>query len=210
MNIKSPINERLILSLFDNTGNWAQPYVKAGYPVMLWDKQYEGDITDFQAIEEWLSGYEPYVYGILAAPPCTHFAASGARWWKEKDKDQQLIDLAILLVDTVLMFVNLCKAYVEDGGNFKFWALENPVGRIEKLIPDLRPYRRLAFNPCDYGDPYTKKTILWGEFNERLVKTPVLPLYGSMMHSLPPSEQRAALRSATPRFFAKSFFESNQ
>ena len=30
------------------------------------------------------------VHGILAAPPCTHFAVSGARWWKRKGPDALL------------------------------------------------------------------------------------------------------------------------
>lgn len=202
-----PINERLILSLYDNTGNWAQPYIKAGYPVMLWDKEYEGDIMNFEELEEWLSGYYGFVYGILAAPPCTDFAGSGARWWKEKDLDKERIEISIALVDIVLVLVRICKH--EPGNHFKFWALENPVGRLETLYPSLKPFRKLLFNPCDYGDPYTKKTILWGEFNEKLPGQRAMNLFGSMMHKIPPSEKRQAMRSATPKGFAKSFFEAN-
>lgn len=31
-----------------------------------------------------LKKFKDKIYGILAAPPCTHFAGSGARWWKDK------------------------------------------------------------------------------------------------------------------------------
>lgn len=199
----TPVNERLILSLFDYTGNWAKYYIKAGYPVMLWDKKMEGDILDFELLEKWITGYQDFVYGILAAPPCTDFAGSGARWWVEKDKDEEMISTSIALVEIVLILKGMCP-------NIKFWAIENPVGRIEKLVPAIKPYRKLMFNPCDFGDPYTKKTILWGEFNNNLPKTPVLPLYGSMMHLIPPSEKRQELRSATPEGFSNAFFKANK
>lgn len=199
-----PISERLIISMYDNTGNWAQPYIDAGYPVMLWDKQHEGDILTERAWDELISNYAPFLYGILAAPPCDDFAGSGARWWEEKDKDTERIDTSCALVEMVLIMAQ----YARD--TLKFWVLENPVGRIEKMVPELKPFRKLMFNPCDYGDPYTKKTILWGEFNAALPKTSVLPLYGSLMHSVPPGKQRKSIRSATPHGFAKAFFQVNQ
>jgi hypothetical protein len=61
------------------------------------------------------------------------------------------------------------------------WALENPVGRIEKL-GGLPPWR-LSFDPNDLGDTYTKKTLLWGRFNADLPVAPVEPTEGSKMHT---------------------------
>ena len=98
-----------------------------------------GDIRLFKKIKE-------EVYGILAAPPCTHFAGSGARWWKEKGLEPLRDGLSI--VDAVFRIVFAHKP--------KFWVLENPVGRLVHYIG--RP--KMIFNPCDYGDPYTKKTCL--------------------------------------------------
>ncbi len=206
-----PISQRLIISLYDFTGNWVNKYVDAGYPVMLWDKQVEGDILEglsylLMQIEE--TGLQ--VYGILAACPCTDFASSGARWFAEKDKPstdfgvfENATELSIALVQIVLHLVDILNPQ-------GFWVLENPVGRIERLNPELKPYRKMSFDPCDYGDPYTKKTILWGQFNTQLQRSPVLPLYGSLMHSLPPSDKRAAIRSTTPSGFSKAFFQANQ
>lgn len=68
----------------------------------------------------------------------------------------------------------------------------------------------MSFDPCDFGDPYTKKTVLWGEFNDHLTKTPVMPLYGSMMHNVAPGPDRAKVRSTTPRGFSKEFFNANR
>jgi hypothetical protein len=208
---------KLILSLYDYTGEWAKPYIDAGYPVMLWDKKVEGDILDFDLLEDWLMGYQDHVYGILAAPPCTDFAGSGARWWKEKDKDQANMDISCALIELVMIIKDMCP-------NIKFWVLENPVGRIEKLIPELKPFRKLLFNPCDYGDAYTKKTILWGQFNHNLKKSPVTPEFleykrkdGSITRFAPQfgksggkSERTKEIRSATPKGFARAFFEANK
>lgn len=197
-----PINERLIISLYDYTGAWAQPYIDAGYPVRLWDYKVEGDILEGDNFERLTTEYKDYIYAFLSATPCTDFAVSGARWWEEKDKDTERIDTSIALAEAVLIGSQACP-------DIKFWALENPVGRLEKLIPEFKQYRKLMFDPCDYGDPYTKKTVLWGTFNPNLPKNPVLPLYGSLMHSIPPSEKRQEIRSATPAGFAKAFFLAN-
>lgn len=86
----------------------------------------------------------------------------------------------------------------------KWWCLENPIGRLSWFLGDPKAY----FDPCDYGDPYTKRTCLWGDF-VMPPKSPVEPTEGSKMHRLPPSEDRAALRSVTPAGFAKAFFEAN-
>jgi len=135
------------------------------------------------------------VYGVLAAPDCTHLASCGAWKWEEKG-DEALIE-ALALVDACLRI-----AFVS---NPVFWCLENPVGRLTKYLGPPVMY----FNPCDYGDPYTKKSALWGKFN--IPKTnPVEPTEGSKMYLLPPSKDRKALRSITPTGFAKAFFEANR
>jgi hypothetical protein len=94
-----------------------------------------------------------------------------------------------------------------------FWVIENPVGRIGNYANIGKPF---YFQPCDYGDPYTKKTGLWGEFIPPLpllsggYYQPVEPVEGSRMHLLPPSPERAALRSITPLGFAYAFYEANK
>ena len=59
----------------------------------------------------------------------------------------------VALIDAALRFVALYDP--------EWWVLENPVGRLRRW---LGPPTHM-FNPCDYGDPYTKKTLLWGKFN---------------------------------------------
>ncbi|WP_051617253.1 DNA cytosine methyltransferase [Desulfonatronovibrio hydrogenovorans] len=199
-----------LLSVYDYTGNWAKPYVEAGWRVLLWDYKFEGCILEsfgrlMSLVEEENNGH---IDGLLSAPPCTAFASSGARWWPDKDRHvsglhpfDSFTEYMIALALMVLVMVEAFKP--------KFWALENPVGRIEKLVPELRFYRRLIFDPCDYGDPYTKRTVLWGKFNPNLKKNPIKPLHGSLMHRLPPSPDRTTMRSVTPPGFAQAFYRAN-
>ena len=205
---------KTILSLFDYSGTWSQPYVDAGYDVICLDKQIEGiDVSDFCVayLAEELE-LPPFVHGILAAVPCTEFAVSGARWFAEKDKDGRT-DKAIDLVYKTLATVEY---YSTDGGDeeveefgLKFWVIENPVGRMNTLIPVMKNFGAWYFQPCDYGDPYTKKTGLWGKFNNNLKLNRVEPTEGSKMHKIPPGAARQNLRSKTPEGFAKAFFEAN-
>ncbi len=178
---------KVIISLYDYTGNWSEPYKKAGYDVRRVDIKHGQDVR--------LLEYPGKVHGVLAAPPCTALAGSGARWWKEKG-EKALAD-ALALTDACLRFVVLARP--------EFWVLENPVGRLRRYYGP----PTLIFNPCDYGDPYTKKTLLWGDFNLP-EKNPVPPTEGSKMHLIPPGPDRQAIRSATPKGFAQAFFEANQ
>ncbi|MBP0656778.1 hypothetical protein J8J20_23160, partial [Mycobacterium tuberculosis] len=83
------------------------------------------------------------------------------------------------------------------------------VGRIEKLA-GLPPWR-LSFNPCDLGEPYTKKTLIWGRFNADLPVAPVHPAEGSKMHTQYGGSSLATknARSVTPAGFAYAFFMAN-
>jgi site-specific DNA-cytosine methylase len=178
----------LILDLCGGTGSWSKPYREAGYQVEVIDpKVGTGDVRLLQRIPVG-------VHGILAAPPCTDLAGSGARWWAEKGEDA-LRD-ALSMVDACIRI-----AWVQQP---QWWALENPVGRLSWFLGP----PQMTFDPADYGDPYTKKTLLWGRFNPP-VKRPVEAVEGSKMHLIPPSPERQALRSVTPEGFARAFFEAN-
>lgn len=181
------MKNKIILDLCGGTGSWSKPYSDVGYDVHVVDILLGNDVRLLKLPEN--------VYGILSAPPCTHFSGSGARWWASKGQNALLDGLSV--VDACLRIIMFTKP--------AFWVMENPVGRLKDYIGS--PY--MYFNPCDYGDPYTKKTALWGVFNKP-EKNPVKPVEGSKMHRLPPSPDRWRLRSETPQGFAKAFFEANQ
>jgi hypothetical protein len=132
---------------------------------------------------------------ILAAPPCDHLANSGARWWAAKG-EKALLE-AMALVDACLRMVAIYRPVV--------WALENPSGRLSRFIG--KP--TATFDPCDYGDPYTKRTCLWGEFTMPQ-KNPVHPTEGSKMHLVGEIPDRKNIRSRTPEGFAEAFFLANR
>ena len=77
--------DKIVVSLFDYTGAWSQPWVDAGYQVLRFDIKTGSDILSDDFFWNRLSeireeGKE--VYGVLSATPCTTFAGSGARWWE--------------------------------------------------------------------------------------------------------------------------------
>lgn len=197
---------KIVLSLFDLSGAWSQPWVDAGYQVYRYDIQsdpYFGDINNFSVefFNEIYASFEGQeIYAILAACPCTDFAVSGARHFEAKDKDgrtQASIELVYQTLRTIEYF------------NPTIWAIENPVGRIEKLT-GLSPWR-LSFDPFHFGDTYTKKTLLWGKFNADLPIAPVEPVEGSKMHKKYGGKSLATknARSVTPIGFAYAFFMAN-
>lgn len=189
------MKKKIILDLCGGTGSWSKPYSEdPNFEVRVIDPKANGlDVRLFRHPEE-------EIYGVLAAPPCTDFSVSGAQYWESKGKVRLLEALSI--ADACFRIIAVTKP--------KFWALENPVGRLRHYLGD----PQLIFNPCDYGDPYTKKTLLWGSFNQP-VKNPVEPIractQGSWLQKLGgKSERTKTLRSMTPQGFAKAFYEANR
>lgn len=179
-------SKKVILDLCGGTGAWSKPYNDTGYDVRV--------ITvPRQDVRTYI--YPKTVYGILAAPPCTDLAGSGARWWKQKGHLALLEALAIS--DACLRIITFTKP--------KFWCLENPVGRLSKYYG--KP--TMTFQPFEYGDPYQKRTCLWGNFNKP-IRNVVEPTEGQKIWRMPPSDKRQELRSITPMGFAKAFFEANR
>lgn len=195
-----------ILSLCDFSGNMLKPWRDAGHDCTAVDIAYEqnGTIDGITRLKIDLSGdlggdlsgdLSGSYDWVFAFPPCTHLASSGARWWKEKDLPP-LVE-ALQLVDACYRLCRQAK---------RGWLMENPVGRLSTIWR--RPDH--TFDPCDYGDHYTKKTCLWtgGDF-VMPPKTPVLPLEGSKMHLMGQSKDRARKRSLTPMGFALAVHKAN-
>lgn len=174
-----------ILSLCDGSGAWSQPYVDADYDVM------RVDLTTGQDVRLLELPSRP-IHGVLAAPPCTVFAQSGARWTRSEDEMRE----GLSVVDACIRLIYAAAPV--------WWCLENPVGKLARYLGPAR----MTFDPNDYGDPYTKRTCLWGTFTEP-ARSPVPATEGSKLHRLGPSEDRAAVRSVTPAGFARAFFEAN-
>lgn len=187
--------QKTILSLFDYSGNWSRPYREAGYNVEQVDIKLGRDIFKFE--------YSGPVHGILAAPPCTEFAVSGARWFSEKDR-RGITRNSVMLIEQTLRIIETSKP--------RWWALENPVGRLNRLVPALKQFGPRYFQPWWFGDTYSKKTGLWGVFTFPEPTSVVEPVEGSKMWKLygGKSERTKELRSVTPLKFAYAFFNANK
>jgi site-specific DNA-cytosine methylase len=173
-----------IADLCGGTGGASRYYREAGYDVHIITLPMDIRLT------------RPFpCYGVVASPPCTQFAGSGARWWEKKGQ-QALFD-GLAIVDACMRFILLAQP--------KFWMLENPVGRLVHYLGKPKMY----FQPYDYGDPWSKKTCLWGNFNTP-EKNPVEPTKKDKIWKISPGPCRSRQRSITPPGFARAFFEANQ
>ena len=140
------------------SGEWSRPYRETGYQVAHIDLQNWHMPCDVMQINiKWFDDFDLCdIWGVLAALPCTDFAVSGARWFAQKDADGRTAASIRLARQTLAMIEFLRPAW---------WALENPVGRLNRLVPQLAAFGPWYWQPCEFGDPWTKKTGLWGEFN---------------------------------------------
>lgn len=115
-------------------------------PTEVEGPHYQGDIRDLDLTQFDL---------MIAHPPCTHLASSGARWFKDKVVEQQ----------AALEFVLwLAAAPIEK------IAIENPVGVLSSKWrkPDQ------IIQPWQFGDEATKTTCLWTKNLPALVPTNVV------------------------------------
>lgn len=133
---------------------------------------------------------------MIAHPPCTHLAVSGAKWFKDKEKEQE----------EALDFVRKLLAAPVDK-----IALENPISIISTKIrkPDQ------IIQPWMFGHMETKATCLWLKNLPTLKETN--NVYNEMMklpkkernkiHYMSPSKDRGHLRSITYQGIADAMAE---
>ena len=125
---------------------------------------------------------------MIAFPPCTHLAVSGARWFKDKQKEQQeALDFIRLLLDAPIDKI----------------ALENPIGVISTRIrkPDQ------IIQPWQFGHGETKATCLWLKNLPLLVPTDIVEGRKPRIHHMPPSPDRGKERSRTYQGIANAMAE---
>lgn len=117
---------------------------------------------------------------IIAHPPCTHLSVSGARHFKEKQQDGRQ-------AQAISFFMKLVKF------DIKKMAIENPVCIMSSL------YRRpdQIIQPWQFGHGETKATCLWLKGLPLLIPTNIVEGRSDRIHKLPPTEDRAKIRSTT-------------
>jgi hypothetical protein len=140
--------DKIILHLCADIGSDTKKYVDAGYDVRLIGKKI--GVENF-SLKKGTLDYVGNVYGIIANPVCTDFSIATG-FDKKRDYGKGMF------------LVNHCLRIIEEAGkdSLAFWVIENPAtGHLKDFLG--KP--QYVYEPWWYGDPWTKKTALWGKFN---------------------------------------------
>lgn len=130
---------------------------------------YQGDV--FEIIND---GWDL----MVAHPPCTHLAVSGARWFKDKNVEQaQALAFVMRLMAAPIPKI----------------AVENPISVISTRIrkPDQ------IIQPWQFGHGETKATCLWLKGLPKLLPTEIVDGREARVHKMPPGPDRWKERSRT-------------
>ena len=125
---------------------------------------------------------------MVAHPPCTHLAVSGARWFKNKGREQiEALEFVKNLMDCTIPKI----------------AIENPVSIISSRIrkPDQ------IIQPWQFGHGETKKTCLWLKNLPLLTPTDIVDGRDPRVHWASPGKDRWKERSRTYSGIAKAMAE---
>ena len=202
---------KIILDLCGGTGAWSKPYEKDYIVFNITLPFY--DVSETVIFANYIifrgGNKAPLmvlikdIYGILASPVCTMFSLARTR-----AKTPRNLRQGMKLVVACLNIIWECRY----DHKLAFWCLENPMGILRQFLG--QPV--FTFDPCDFGDPYTKKTDLWGYFNIPLKNPAIFPIrYFKKYGKLPSisditSSKQVNKRAITPLGFAKAFFEANK
>ena len=166
-----------VLIACEYSGTVRDAFIARGHDAMSCDllptdvpgPHYQGDVRDLLG-----DGWDL----MIAHPPCTHLAVSGARWFHLKRQEQaEALDFVRLLMDAPIPRI----------------AVENPVSVISSRIrkPDQ------IIQPWQFGHGETKATCLWLKGLPALKPTNVVDGREARVHRLPPSADRWKIRSTT-------------
>lgn len=150
-------------------------------PTEIAGKHYHGDVRNI-LYKDWDL--------IIAFPPCTHLASSGARHFKEKIADGRQQEA----IDFFMLFANHPCEHI---------AIENPVGIMSTKWrkPDQ------IIQPWQFGHGETKATCLWLKGLPNLVPTSIVEGREQRIWRMPPGSDRAKERSKTYAGIAKAMAE---
>jgi hypothetical protein len=140
---------------------------------------------------------------IIAHPPCTYLANSGARWLYNPDGSKNARRWANLL--HAVEFFNL---FLDElfGFSCEKAATENPIMHKHARERILRPYSQII-HPWQFGHGESKATCLWLKGLPELKPTNIVAGREQRIWKLPPSANRQQLRSVTYSGIAEAMAE---
>jgi site-specific DNA-cytosine methylase len=115
---------------------------------------------------------------LIAFPPCTYLCVSGARWFKDRQREQfQALNFIQTLMDSPIK--KIC--------------IENPIGVISTRIrkPDQ------IIQPWQFGHGETKSTCLWLKNLPKLIPENIVEGREHRIHEMSPGKNRSMERSRT-------------
>ncbi len=130
---------------------------------------------------------------MIAHPPCTHLAVSGARWFKEKQKEQW---------DAIKFFMAFAE-FADRNLKVTKVCIENPVSIMSTI------YRKpdQIIQPWQFGHGETKATCLWLSGLTLLKPTEIVSGREARIHKMAPSKDRWKERSRTFQGIANAMAE---
>lgn len=125
---------------------------------------------------------------MIAHPPCTYLAVSGARWFKERQKEQK---------EAINFFMKLVNASINK------ICIENPISIMSTK------YRKpeQIIQPWQFGHGETKATCFWLKNLPLLQITKIVEGREQRIYKLPPTEDRQKNRSRTFQGIADAMAE---
>lgn len=143
---------------------------------------------------------------VLSFPPCTHLAVSGARWFEQKRRDGRQASAIVFFLD-VWNYSNMVEnpiGIMNDGGYIKKWF----PALYQKAVDMGFPWKpSQIIQPWQFGHGEKKATCLWLREFPILKPTDIVPGREQRVWRLPPSKDRAAIRSKTYQGIANAMAE---
>jgi len=166
-----------VLVACEYSGTVRDAFIAAGHDALscdLLDTEREGPHYRGNVLDILDDGWDL----MIAHPPCTHLAVSGARWFKHKVQEQkEALEFVLALMNAPIPSI----------------AIENPISIISSHIrkPDQ------IIQPWQFGHGETKATCLWLKNLPPLVPTNIVEGREAKVHRMPPGPDRWKERSRT-------------
>ncbi len=210
--------EKIILHLCASKyGSDTRDYKENGYDVRAVLEENDVKSAKFEKGNLYFTGMKPIpirnIWGIFANPPCTEFSQAKTTAKRDLLKGMELVDACLKIIWRVQAELINDKKGTRTS-TLKWWAIENPGSGMLRMFLGKPAFE---YSPDDFGDDFTKRTALWGNF-----EIPVIPFFlksklfnRDITKTITPMmvrdpKERTDVRSIASPKFTKAFYEKNK